>query len=128
MLCKFSQPVDVKIDEILELQQGEITPTWRNAGGFSAESMVIVATRKYLQNCAVQRQKNRTCLESMRQQSRGNANWQLLWQMYLLTGGLCEPKSLEANNISCLLCFVCSQISVCRQKQPQSKSGLGATC
>ena len=47
VLCKFSQRVDVKIDEILELQQIEIRPTWKNAGGVSPESMVIVATRKY---------------------------------------------------------------------------------
>jgi hypothetical protein len=42
VLCKFSQRVDVKIDEILELQQIEIRPTWKNAGGVSPESMVIL--------------------------------------------------------------------------------------
>ena len=46
-MCTFSQRVDVKIDEILELQQIEIRPTWKNAGGVNPGPIVIVATRKY---------------------------------------------------------------------------------
>lgn len=41
VLCKFSQRVEVKLDDFVELQHVEIRATWKNTSGSAPEACVI---------------------------------------------------------------------------------------